>query len=186
MAIIPLVDVGGESCEPVAGFVSEVYIAPHGDFDLINDPAEICGDTPAADPAAAVSITADHTFAVGKGFTKIKGIEEGTGLSFSLLGNTGNKMFNNILTVVVSGSNAELLGFCRLVKNGRYVALAEEFGSGNFRQVGTKRFPARFEGIDGALEALLEGANTVTFTIQDKSLWPAAVYSGAVTEFPVI
>lgn len=184
MAVIPLVDVGGESCEPVAGFVSEVYIAPHEDFTLINDPAEICGDNAGADPSAVVSITADHTFNTGKGFTKMQGIEEGTGLTFALLGNTRNKMFNNILTVVVAGSNAELLGFCRLVKNGRYIALAEEFGTGNFRQIGTKRFPARFEGIDGALEALLEGANQVTFTVQDKSLWPAAIYSGAVTEFP--
>lgn len=181
---IDLVDVGGESCEPVAGFVSEVYIAPHDDFTLINDPAALCGVNEGADVQSLVTVATDHTFTVGKGFTKMKGIEEGTNLTFGLLGNTGNKMFNNILTVIVSGSNAELLGFCRQVKNGRYVVLAEEFGSGNFRQVGTKRFPARFEGIDGALEALAEGANQVTFTIQDKSLWPAAIYTGAVTEYP--
>lgn len=181
---LDLVDVGGESCEPVAGLVSEVYIAPHGDFTLINDPAELCGDNEANSVEELVTISTDHTFKVGKGFTKIKGIEETNNLTITMIGEKGRRLFQNALIMEVAGSNAALLGFLRQVKNGKFIALAEEFGSGQLRQIGSKRLPATFEGIEAALEAVIEGNNSVTLTLQDKSKWPAAIYTGTVTEFP--
>ena len=183
---LDLVDVGGESCEPVAGIVNDVKIAPHGDFTLINDPAELCGDGEALSVEELVTISADHTFNTGKGFTNIESIEETGTITTTMIGETGRKLFQNALTIEVAGSTAALLGFSRQVKNGKYVVLAEEFGSGAFRQIGSSRFPARFESIEAALEAVAEGKNSVTLTIQDKSKWPAAIYTGAITEYPSV
>ena len=182
--MVDLVDVGGESCEPVAGLVNEVLIADHAGFTLINDPAELCGDSEATSVEELVTISEDHTFTAGKGFTKILGIEENNGLTITMIGGKGRRLFQNTLTVVVSGSNASLLGFLRRVKNGKFIVLAEEFGNGNMRQIGSKRLAATFEGIEAALEAVIEGNNSVTLTIQDKSKWPAAIYTGAITMKP--
>ena len=179
---IDLVEVGGESCEPVSGFVSVPLIAPYADFTLINDPKDLCGDNEAATVEELVTIAVDHTFAVGKGFTKINGVEEAVGLAITMIGNKGRRLFQNTLTVEVAGSGPALLGFLRQVKNGKYIVLAEEFGSGNYRQIGSKRLPATFEGVEAAIEAAVEGNNSVTLTIQDKSRWPAAIYTGVITE----
>lgn len=183
---LDLENVGGESCEPVAGIVSVVNIAPHSDFTLINDPKDLCGDDEALTVEELVTISVDHTFTAGKGFTKINGIEETGGVLTTMIGEKGRRLFQNVLTIQVAGSTATLKGWLRQVKNMKVIVLVEEFGSGNVVQIGNKRLPATFEGIEAALEAVIEGNNSVSLTIQDKSKWPAAIYEGAITEFPVV
>ena len=55
-----------------------------------------------------------------------------------------------------------------------------EFGTGNVRQLGSKRMPAWVEGIEHAIEAVIEGKNSVTITLKDKQKWPASIYKGAL------
>jgi hypothetical protein len=86
----------------------------------------------------------------------------------------------------VAGSEAKLLGWLRVVKNLKFIAAVTEFGNGQVRQMGSSRFPARFTGIEAAIEALAEGKNSVTLTITDKQVCPAPVYTGVITMKPVV
>ena len=78
----------------------------------------------------------------------------------------------------LAGSNAELLGFLRWIKNQDLVFFIEEFGTGQIRQLGSKRLPAWVEGIEQAIEAATDGKNSVTLTLKDRQKWPAAIYNG--------
>jgi hypothetical protein len=101
-----------------------------------------------------------------------------------MIGNSGSQLFQNEFVIEIAGSSAELLGYLRLVKNLRFLLQVEEVGNSNIRQLGSKRFPARFTGIEQAIEAAMEGKNSVTLTVQDKQKWPAPVYKGTVPMQP--
>ena len=181
MCEIKLENVGSESCEPVGGMTVEVHIAPVKDFTLVQEPPVMEGyDT----LESLVTVETAHTFPQGKGFTIIEGVEETGSLKNTMIGNPSSPLFQNEMVIEVAGSQAKLLGFLRVAKKLRFVALAEEGGSGNQRQFGTKRSPARFTGIEAAIEAAREGKNSVTLTIQDKQPWPAPIYTGAITLKP--
>ncbi len=176
-------EVGGEDCEASGGMFSEdVKIAPFNDFADIKEIPSLDVD---GDNASKATIVGDHTFKAGKGFSKIVGITETAGLTYTKIGEKGRSMFQNQLVVEVAGSKAALLGFLRLAKNLKFIAIATEVGTGQKRQLGSKRLPAWFEGIEGAIEAAVEGKNSVTLTIMDKQYCPAPVYVGVVTEKPV-
>lgn len=181
MCDISLENVGGESCEPVGGLVGKVLIAPQKDFTLLNDPPVLEGYETLEE---LVTVAVAHTFPAEKGFSEIEGVTETGTLKSTLIGNTGGKLFQNELVMEVAGSSAKLLGFLRAVKNLKFVALVEEAGNGQLRQLGSKRFPAMFSGIEHAIEAAQEGKNAVTLTIQDKQRWPAPIYTGVVTLKP--
>lgn len=184
MCKVDLIDVGGESCEPTAGMSAQVLIAPVADFTKVGTPPE---DMETYDDVAELATVADaHTFPIGKGFNTIMGVEETGTIKSTMMGEFPRHMFTNEAEVTVSGSKAKLLGWLRLVKNGRFVFLLEEADSGALRQLGTKRRPARFTGIEAAIEAATEGNNSVKLTIQDKQKWPAPVYASglAVTMKP--
>jgi hypothetical protein len=180
---LDLVNIGGESCEPVAGMVGKVHLASYKDFESIKDPKDLCcdGENIAANVEDLATISDSHTFKEGKGFVTISAIEETVAITSSLIGEKGRRLFQNVGTIVVGGSHPKTKGFLRAIKNGKYIALFEEFESGRIVQIGNSRFPAWFEGIESAIEALAEGNNSVTLTIQDKSKWPAAVYQGDIT-----
>ncbi|RZJ71091.1 hypothetical protein [Flavobacterium sp.] len=183
MCKIDLVDVGGEACEPIGGiFSEEVKISPFADFEDIKELPSLDVDGSVGSKA---TISGNHTFKAGKGFTKIIGITETGAFKATPLGETGRKMFQNELTVEVAGSEPELLGFLRMAKNLKFICIFTEAGSGRKRQIGSKRIPARFGNLEETIEALIEGKNGVTLTITDKGFCPAPVYTGTVTDKPV-
>lgn len=102
-----------------------------------------------------------------------------------MVGEKGRRLFENELVVEVGGSDADLLGFLRWIKNQKLVFNVVEFGTGNVRQLGSKRMPAWVEGIEHAIEAVIEGKNSVTLTLKDKQKWPASIYKGALQLTPV-
>lgn len=174
MCDINLVNVGADSCEPVAGLSTEVLIAPVKDFTVIGEPpATLEGYE---DVAELATVSVAHTFPVGKGFTSINGVEETGNIKTTMIGDNEGHLFQNELAIEVRGSSAAIQGYLRLVKNLRFIALATEIGSGNVRQIGSKLMPARFSGIEAAIEAAMEGKNSVTITMMDKQKWPAPVY----------
>ena len=169
---ITLEDIGAEVCEPVAG-LSQVYYSLHGDYTSIEDPKDICGTVTASTFAELVEIpaTPGHIMASGKQIFELKFVTE-TGTIKSTM-------------VEVGGSDADLLGFLRWIKNQKLVFNVVEFGTGNVRQLGSKRMPAWVEGIEHAIEAVIEGKNSVTLTLKDKQKWPASIYKGALQLTPV-
>lgn len=181
MCDIVLEDIGGESCEPVAGLSQVMYIAPHKDFDALFDPPELDA---VGNLATKATIAGPHTFLTGKGFTKITLVTESGGLTSSRMGEKKRGLFQNTLTGQIAGSDAEILGFLRVAKNLDCVVLVEEFGTGKLRQIGSKRYPASFVNIEAVIEAVAEGNNSVTITVQDKQRWPAPIYTGTVTMMP--
>lgn len=178
MCTITLEDVGGESCEPIAGLVSTIDIAPIADFLVVQEIPDLDA---VGTLASKATIATAHTFPVGKGFSQIAGVEETGNIKSVGIGETGRRLFQNDLIVEVAGSEAKLLGWLRVVKNMKFIALVTEFGNGQVRQLGSSRFPARFSGIEAAIEALAEGKNSVTLTITDKQVCPAPVYLGVIT-----
>lgn len=183
--MIVLEDIGADVCEPVAG-VSQTYYSLHGDYVKIEDPADICGTVTADTFAELVEIpaTPGHDMVTGKQIHELKFITETGTIKSTMVGEKGRRLFENELVVEVGGSDATLLGFLRWIKNQKLVFHVVEFGTGNVRQLGSSRMPAWVEGIEHAIEAVLEGKNSVTLTLKDKQKWPAAIYKGALQLTP--
>lgn len=177
---ITLEDIGGEVCEPVAGLTPKAWYSLHGDYTTITDPKDICGDVTAANYAELVEIPASpgHTLEAGKYMHLIDTIVETGTIKSTMVGEKGRRLFENELAIEVGGSQSTLLGFLRWIKNQKLVIHIEEFGNGQLRQLGSSRLPAWAEGIEHAIEAVLEGKNSVTITLKDKQKWPAAIYLG--------
>ncbi|UOX32411.1 hypothetical protein LXD69_10140 [Flavobacterium sediminilitoris] len=183
---VTLEDIGTEVCEPVAG-LSQVYYSLHGDYVSIEDPADICGTVTASTFAELVEIpdTPGHVMAVGKQMFELKFVTETGTIKSTMVGEKARRLFENELVVEVSGSEANLLGFLRWIKNQQLVFHVVEFGTGNVRQLGSKRLPAWVEGIEHSIEAVIEGKNSVTITLKDKQKWPSSIYKGALQLTPV-
>lgn len=174
MCEINLNNIDGTSCEPTGGVAAEVLFAPVADFTTIGQPPETMEDYETLGELARVS--AAHAFPAGKGFSKVKGVQEMGTLKFTRIGEKKGGAFQNEMTFEVSGHKDELLGFARLTKNADLVVMCQEVSSGDYRQFGSKRFPAYITVVDGNIEAAIEGKNSIAFTVQDKQKWPAPVY----------
>jgi hypothetical protein len=184
--MVALEDIGGVSCEPVSGLVGKIYYALHNDFDTINDPKKICDPVPAnvaASFAELSTIATAHVFKTGKKFFQIETVTETGTIKSVQIGEVSRGLFQNDLAIEISGSEAEVLGFCRWVKNQKLVILSEEFGSGNVRQLGSSRLPATAK-VEHNIEATLEGKNSAVITFTDKNFGPAPIYKGAIQLIP--
>lgn len=180
MSDIVIENIGGEIDEPIGSVSVDIFIAPHNDFTDILEP----GAFNAADIADVATIAGPHTFPAEKGFTKMKMVVESGNINCNMIGERKRKLFQNDITGKISGSAAKVLGFMRRVKNGGFIVLVEEAGTGQMRQLGSKQFPAEFTALTHLIEPAVEGDNSLTFTIQDKQKWPAPIYTGTVTEKP--
>lgn len=180
--MVQLEDIGGESCEPVSGLVNKIYYALHGDFVTINDPKKICDPVPAnvaTSFAELATIATAHVFKIGKKFFKIDFVTETGTIKSAQIGEIGRGLFQNDLVIEIAGSEAEVLGFCRWLKNQKLVVLSEEFGTGNVRQLGSSRLPVTVK-VEHNIEATLEGKNSAVITFTDKNFGPAPIYKGAI------
>jgi len=187
MAVV-LEDIGGESCEPVSGFVNTIYYALHNDFETINDPKKICDIDPlnvAASFAELAEIETAHVFKTGKCFHKIDFVTETGSIKSPQIGEIARGLFQNELAIEVAGSEAKELGFYRWIKNQRLVILSEEFGTGNVRQLGSARLAATAK-VEHGIEPTLEGKNSATITFTDKNFGPAPIYKGAILLTPMV
>lgn len=184
---ITLEDIGTEVCEPTSG-LSQVFYSLHADYTKIEDPKDICGTVTASNFAELVEIPAlpGHDFVTGKKIHELKFITETGTIKSTLVGEKGRRLFENELVVEVGGSEAQLLGFLRWVKNQKLVFNVVEFGTGNVRQLGSSRLPAWVEGIEHAIEAVIEGKNSATITLKDKQKWPASIYKGPLQLAPAV
>lgn len=180
--MIALEDIGGESCEPVSGFVDTIYYAEHSDFEKINDPKKMCDPVPANEAVSfkeLATITPDHVFKAGKKFFKVETVNESGNIKSTQIGEPGRGLFQNEYVYKISGSEAEVLGYMRWIKNKKLLLLVEEFGTGNVRQLGSSKFPARAK-CEHIVEGLAEGENAATITITDKNFGPSPIYKGAI------
>lgn len=183
---VALEDIGGESLEPISGLVGKVYYALHADFETIVDPKKMSDPTPAnvaATFADLAEIATDHSFKTGKKFFQIETVTETGTIKSAQIGELGRSLFSNELVIEIAGSEAEILGFCRWLKNAKLVVLLEEFGTGNVRQLGWSRMGATAKA-EHNIEAAAEGKNSATITFSDKTFGPAPIYKGAIQLVP--
>jgi hypothetical protein len=186
--MVALEDIGGESCEPVSGFADVVYYALHSDFETINDPKKMCDPTPgnvAANFAELATIETAHVLKTGKCFFKIETVTETGNIKSPQIGEPGRGLFQNDYGLEIGGSEAEVLGFCRWVKNQKLVILVEEFGTGNVRQLGSSKFPARAKA-EHNVEGAAEAKNSALINFTDKNFGPAPIYKGAIQLTPQV
>ena len=178
--------IGGATCEVSGAFShTEVYVGFLENFASLTEPKERCGTGAAATLAELVEISADHTFEAGFGFTKIKAIADTVGLETAQIGTpTLSPVNENKLTVQILGSKAEILGFKRLCKGRDLIVLATEFESGQVRQIGSAKYPARLLESSSKIEATVEGENTTTLVFHDKQKYDAPIYKGVITLQP--
>lgn len=175
-----LENIGSEACEPVGATGVTLYWGLHGDFDTIQDVKAICSDseTPAANFTELAEITASHVMKAGKKLRKVTFTTETGAIKTTQIGEKGRRLFENTFELEVPGSEANLLGFSRYIKNQKLIVFIEEFGSGRVRQIGSNRLPAWVESQEGGIEAAVEGKNAITYIFKDKSLGHAPIYSG--------
>lgn len=180
---VALENIGGESCEPVSGLATQAWWAEQGDFTTLIDPKDVCSDSGngADNFTELVKITGNHVMAAGKKLHAVDFIIETGDIKTTMIGAVGRTLFNNEQKIEIAGSAPEILGFLRYIRNKKLIWFVEEFGSGQIRQFGSKRLAAHVKAIDSAIEAAIEGKNSVTLTIEDKQKWPAPIYAGTMS-----
>lgn len=180
-------NIGAAAAEVTGGFThTEVYIAKLADFDVMTQPKDKEGANAAINLGELVTITADHTFLAGKGFTKVKAIQESIKLETAQIGTKQQPVMENKLTFQMLGSKSDILGFKRWVKGEDVIVLATEFGTGQIRQIGSPRYAGSLLEGSGMIDGTIEGENTSTFVFQDKQMHDAAIYEGAITLQPAV
>lgn len=162
----------------IAAGVSEVgvYFAVHGQALVIPEP-------PAANDAASsneeiVTVTADITFPVGKGFAKITVQADSGEVTTELVGNPGNKKHKEMFMFGVPGNSKKLLGHIRRYKNVPMIYLVTE-RDGQKRLIGDKNNPAYMTEVKGTTGKGGEDDKIVNFTISAYSI--PVVYEGIIT-----
>jgi hypothetical protein len=168
-----------DSCinsEIMAG-LSEVglYYAKHEELLLFPMPKSI-GDV-GYDYESAVTVTADITFAAGKGWAKIifqPDTGEGT---VDLVGNKGNKKTKNAVTFFVPGNSKKLLGYFVTMKNIPSLYMYTE-RDGQKRIVGDKFNPAFMTEVKATTGKGGEDEKGVMITIE--SYAKPIVYEGII------
>lgn len=185
---IKVENIGSQTCEPTGGFDHRtIKIALLDWFDVLSTPKPICDATPANEAvnfAEMAEITADHTFKAGYGFMTLKGVQELTDLESAMIGEKRRRLFENKVNFTVPGSDADLLGFTRWLKNKDFICLVTEIESGRSRQIGSERMAAALAELTGKVEATMEGDNSQLFGISDKQVYQAPIYKGAITDMP--
>lgn len=174
--------IGGGDAEVSGAFShSELYVGFLENFDTLTEPKPRSGTAAAATLEELVSISTDHVFATGFGFTKIKCIAETVGLETAQIGDpTKSPVQENKLTVQILGSTAEILGFKRLIKGRDLIVLATEFDSGQLRQIGSAKYAGKLLESSSKIEPAVEGENTTTLVFSDKQLYDAPIYEATL------
>ncbi len=182
---IKVENIGASAAEVSGAFShSEVYVGFLENFDALTEPKAKDGTSAAATLEELVSITEDHTFLTGFGFTKVKAIAETVKLETAQIGNKPQPVQENKLTFQMLGTKPEILGFKRRIKGEDLIVVAVEFGSGQMRQIGSAKYPASVLESSSIIDGPVEGENTSTFVIQDKQMYDAPNYSGEITLQP--
>lgn len=179
-------NIGGATCEVSGGFShTEVYVGFLEDFEKLTEPKNVCGENAAENLEELVVINATHVFKDGKGFVKVKAIADTVGLETAQIGSpTMSPVNENKLSIQILGSKPEILGFKRLCKGRDLIVLAAEFESGQFRQIGSRKYAGRLLESSSKIEAAIEGENSTTLVFQDKQKYDAPIYKGDITKQP--
>lgn len=182
MADIVLEDVGGVSCEPMAGVSTEVFYAERSDFESMIDPKNLCGVDAAATLDELGEIAAPgHVFKAGKKWNKLTTVQETGEVTSTQIGdNKKVRLFENQIAIQIAGSSSKLKGWMRWAKSKDLIFLVREVGSGNYIQFGSDLLPAWIDAQEHKIEAVAEGNNAVTVTIKDKQKWVAPIYKGDI------
>ena len=186
MPLLELEDMGGESAEPIAGLATKAWYARWDDFATIVDTKKMEDEDPAnvADTfTELMEITENHVFKTTKCFKTIDFVQETGEVKTKGIGSKGGKLYENDVTLECAGSDAELLGFMRAIKNEKLIVLVEEVGTGNIRQLGWSKYAASAE-CEHEIGAALEGKNSAKVTFKDKNLGPASIYKGEISVVP--
>lgn len=188
MQDIKVEQVGVQTCEPTGGFDHRtIKIALLDWFETIEAPKPLCDPTPANEATTfeeLSEISGNHTFKTGYGFMTVKGVQELTDLESPMIGEKRRRLFENKVNFTVPGSDAELLGFARWLKNRDFICLITEIESGRTRQIGSERMAAAIAELTGKVEATMEGDNSQLFSISDKQVYQAPIYKGVITDMP--
>lgn len=186
MTDLALENIGGESCEPIAGIAGEVYYAKRSDFETLVDPKDLCGENEAEtlEELIVIPATPGHKLKVGKKFNKLNSVLETGEVTTTQIGEKKRRLFENQISIQIAGSHATLLAYMRWIKNQDLVFFAKEAGTGNLRQFGSSLLPAWVESQEHKIEATLEGNNSLTLVIKDKQKWPAPIYKGDIVLVP--
>lgn len=187
MSNIKIETIGGPSnCEVSGGFShTEVFIAFLEDFETVHAPKKRCGLDAATKSEDLVTITGDHVFKTGCGFSRFKAIEQTVGLETNQIGDpTKSVVQENKLTLQLLGSKPELLGAKRIYKGRELIVCVPEFGSGNVRQIGSAKYAAKLTESSSKIEGASEGENTTTLVFTDKQMYDAPIYKGELLKQP--
>lgn len=175
-------NIGNQVCEPLGGFAIEILVGLKSDFQSLAKPKDICSDSgnAASNFEELGKITGTHVLKAGKKLFKMTAVSESPGLVSPQIGEKGRRLFENTLTLIVPGSDAAIIGAMRWLKNQNLIVFAKEFGSQNYRQIGSEDLPAWVESNEGAVEAAVEGNNAFTIAFKDKAKGPAPIYAGTL------
>lgn len=157
-----------------------VFWALHGDIANFPSIPSLSGLSNLED---AAKLTGDFTFSdVSKKFGKLYCTEDTGMVESEGVGEKDGRSFKNRLKIFHPGSEAQALGFLRLINNSGGVFIAEN-AEGVKYVVGSEHFPAKvIEGSFTTTETS-DGRKGFTMTVECASRMPAPIFEG---NFPVI
>jgi hypothetical protein len=170
---------GGD--DNVGGIIhTEIYIAEAAWF-AANGIKEIPTHLGATDMASLAKVVGDHTFLTGYGFMKITATPKTGNIESSTLGELDGKVKNNVFAFMIPGSDAEVLGFERMLMNKDLICLVKEQSTKEYRQIGSACIPARIETVTNTLGGgTYEGKKGSSFEIHDFGPVAAPIYPGLI------
>ena len=168
--IVPEDILFGDGQDNMGGLATLHAWAPVSHFDAIGEIK--------ADPttfAEGGEIETAHTFKAGKGWLKLYSTEDTSGLMDESVGERDGKSFKNKVTVFHPGTKSAVLGLIRYLNNTGVIFLAQE-SEGAFRQVGSRRFPAKIDSSTVDTATTTDGRKGCTFEISAANHLPSPVY----------
>lgn len=153
-----------------------VHYAFHAHATLIPMPLNL-GD-PGFTYEKAVTVTADITFPVGKGFAKVQVMPDTGEVKYETPGNKGNKKNKQSFSFSVAGNSKKVLGMLRTIKNVPMIWMVPE-RDGQKRQLGDANTAAYLTEGSATTGKGGEDDKLVNFTIETYAI--PIVYEGDIT-----
>lgn len=164
----------------IGGLTKRFFFAPKSYFTTISKTKDL--DDPTATVDELSEISADHVFAVGKGFHTAYCTRDMGEVKYAGAGERDGRSIPGKATFFTPGLAIANLGQLRMLKNDELIILAE-LADGKLLQLGSERFPAEVRISEGGSAKNESGVRGMMIEVDFFESGPQ-IYTGALTLHP--
>jgi hypothetical protein len=166
--------------EESAALETEVCIADYHDVDTFPALPDLTAGAKNSDYVDLADAT--FTMATGKKFHKFSATLERNALSSTIEGPRGSKAFMNMLTIMKSGADKDLVGFLRANRNRKLVVAFKFLGASQYCFLGYSGLPAEIDSGGIEVGAEITGDKNTSFVVRSIFYPPLFIDEVPLTE----